>query len=320
MNLINNFVHDIFSVSAEVAKKEEKSKLRIGCEIAVDFLRTGASPNNYLKFDFCGMPIEQKRTFVTNRVSRRLIKKYNDLKFVDIFEDKVKFAKRFAEFFGREWIGSDECTEDRWNSFTAGKQKVICKPRNSAQGQGIFVIDPKEYSAQEIREQFAGCIIEEFIKEHREISSFYDKAVNCLRVISIFDNGFVNVLAANLTFGMDTEIANASAGGIVTEVDTASGEIVSDGGQFGHRVFEKHPYSGKRFMGTKIPFWNEVLDLLDHLGRVVPEVRYVGWDIAITGSGPIVIEGNTTPGYTYFQIPDLLKDGKGLMERYRPFL
>lgn len=99
-----------------------------------------------------------------------------------------------------------------------------------------------------------------------------------------------------------------------------SGEIISDGGQFGHKVFESHPYSGMRFKGTKIPFWNEVLELVNHLGRLIPEVGYVGWDIAITETGPIVIEGNTTPGYTYFQIPELLKDGKGMMERYRPYL
>lgn len=301
MSLIKNFVYDLFTVSTEVAKKTGTSRLAIGHEMFADFLRYGASPNNYKKFDFYGMPAETKRTFVTNRVSRKLIKKYNDPRFVDIFEDKVRFADRFSEFFGREWINSDECTESSWSSFAQGKTRAICKPQRSSQGRGIRVIDPRQFDAKQIKEEFTGCIIEEFIQEHHEIASFYDRAVNCLRIISIFDKGSVNILASNLTFGAETEIANASFGGVVTEVDAGSGIIISDGGQFGHTIFEKHPYSGKQFKGTRIPYWNETVELIDRLGRLVPEVRYVGWDIAITEKGPIVIEGNTTPGYTYFQ-------------------
>ena len=33
----------------------------------------------------------------------------------------------------------------------------------------------------------------------------------------------------------------------------------------------------------------------------VPEVRYVGWDVAITKNGPIIIEGNENPSYGLIQ-------------------
>ena len=33
----------------------------------------------------------------------------------------------------------------------------------------------------------------------------------------------------------------------------------------------------------------------------VPEVRYVGWDIAITPNGPVIMEGNEYPSYGLVQ-------------------
>ena len=33
----------------------------------------------------------------------------------------------------------------------------------------------------------------------------------------------------------------------------------------------------------------------------VPEVRYVGWDIAITKDGPVIMEGNEYPSYGLVQ-------------------
>ena len=34
---------------------------------------------------------------------------------------------------------------------------------------------------------------------------------------------------------------------------------------------------------------------------IVPEVRYVGWDIAITENGPVIMEGNEYPSYGLVQ-------------------
>ena len=39
----------------------------------------------------------------------------------------------------------------------------------------------------------------------------------------------------------------------------------------------------------------------------VPEVRYVGWDIAFSNKGPVIVEGNEYPCYgiiQYFKLKD----------------
>ncbi len=44
----------------------------------------------------------------------------------------------------------------------------------------------------------------------------------------------------------------------------------------------KHPVTGEVIVGFQIPFWNQIIELVKELAYVVPQVRYVGWNIAIT--------------------------------------
>ena len=56
-------------------------------------------------------------------------------------------------------------------------------------------------------------------------------------------------------------------------------------------------------MNIQLPYWKETLWMLEKAAAQIPQLGYVGWDVAITPDKPILIEGNTTPGYRYYQIP-----------------
>ena len=99
-------------------------------------------------------------------------------------------------------------------------------------------------------------------------------------------------------------------------VDFNTGIIHKPAATFGSELYENHPTTGARILGVKVPFWNEILKMLDSACRKVPTVRYIGWDVAITPCGPVIIEGNTTPGYKYYQIPAHLSDGIGNKDLY----
>lgn len=42
----------------------------------------------------------------------------------------------------------------------------------------------------------------------------------------------------------------------------------------------------------KIPFWEEVSEIVTKAHCLIPNLRYIGWDIAITDDGPVIIEAN----------------------------
>lgn len=45
----------------------------------------------------------------------------------------------------------------------------------------------------------------------------------------------------------------------------------------------------------KIPMWDKVLETVTNAAKLIPQVRFIGWDIAITNSGVEIIEGNHNP-------------------------
>ena len=52
--------------------------------------------------------------------------------------------------------------------------------------------------------------------------------------------------------------------------------------------------------------WDECKELVTEAAKVVPEVRYVAWDVAISRDyGPLLIEGNDYPGQDVTQYPKL---------------
>ena len=72
--------------------------------------------------------------------------------------------------------------------------------------------------------------------------------------------------------------------------------------------------------GFQIPFWNEIIKMLISAANVVKEVGYIGWDVAITKTGPIIIEGNNDGGYTAYQLPNLTNTNIGSRYKYEKYL
>ena len=55
-----------------------------------------------------------------------------------------------------------------------------------------------------------------------------------------------------------------------------------------------HPDTGTTLVGFEIPQWDAVVELAMRASRAFDPVGFVGWDIAVTDRGPVLIEGNTT--------------------------
>ena len=103
--------------------------------------------------------------------------------------------------------------------------------------------------------------------------------------------GTVHLLAAVLRIGNGDVIDNFASGGMFTMLDE-SGVALYPGVDKQSNVYREHPVTGTPIVGFQVPMYDRVLELTHRLARRTPEAPYVGWDLAITPNGPVVIEGN----------------------------
>ena len=111
-----------------------------------------------------------------------------------------------------------------------------------------------------------------------------------------------NVMYALLRIGTsNTNVDNIASGGIYTVLDE-KGTIVH--GCWSDKtlvIYDEHPLTKEKLIGFKVPMFKQALELCKKAALVEPHVRYVGWDVAITDKGPIMVEGNQLPGYDMAQ-------------------
>lgn len=139
-------------------------------------------------------------------------------------------------------------------------------------------------------------IHQEVVKQHEDINKIYKHSLNTIRINSYIDlKNKVHIISAFQRFGAAGSIIdNASKGGFYVFIDLENGTLHEKSQQLmrykGTQLLS-HPDTGFVFKDFKIPFYKEACDLVNQASIYIPE-KLVGWDIAITDSGPILIEGN----------------------------
>ncbi len=61
-------------------------------------------------------------------------------------------------------------------------------------------------------------------------------------------------------------------------------------------VYDKHPLTKKKFSDVKIKGVKEAFEMCMEAAKKVSQIRYIGWDVAFTEHGPLIVEGNEYPG------------------------
>jgi hypothetical protein len=87
-------------------------------------------------------------------------------------------------------------------------------------------------------------------------------------------------------------------------VDLATGRLSAMTGDKPENLsqwHDRHPVTGAEITGRVVPCWDQVVALAGRAHSVMHDRVLVGWDIAITPDGPILIEGNSYPDMHYPQ-------------------
>lgn len=154
------------------------------------------------------------------------------------------------------------------------------------------------------------CIHQEIVIQHPDINKIYKHSVNTIRFDSYIDTkGNIHLLSAFMRFGCGGHfVDNGSAGGIYLSVDLDKGILIGKSHQlmkYGGQQLTSHPDTKVIFDGYSIPYFEEAKSIVKKAVHHIPD-RIIGWDIAISPTGPIIIEGNDNNS---FITPDIAYGG-----------
>jgi glutathione synthase/RimK-type ligase-like ATP-grasp enzyme len=181
----------------------------------------------------------------------------------------------------------------------------FCKPLMGTNGRGAFplrvtegqvYIGSNKATAGEIRGRINGLyLIQERISQHSAMSALHPQSLNTMRVVTFNTGDRVSVFSAAQRVGTNgRQVDNWSAGGILIGVELKTGRLRADGFYkpgYGSKV-QEHPQTGVRFLGFEIPYFREALELVLQVHEYFYGVHSIGWDIAISERGPVIIEAN----------------------------
>ena len=265
------------------------------------FFRYGCDPLQYFEGSFFKLRSFDRDEAYTRKRIQKVRSRYNERKYEYLLSSKSEFNKLFADFLKRDWIDCKTASAAEIENFVRKTGRCLMKPTDGSKGKGI-----KEINIEDAKEVSLSCagnnyILEEFIKQHPKMS-FSNKSVNTLRMMTVMDSsGEVHLIKVAFRCGVgEAVVDNFCAGGVLYPVDIQYGRISAPGVtcSLGQHILI-HPGTDTYMIGYEIPFWKQTVEMLTEVAKRIPQVRFVGWDIAISSDGPVLIEGNQYPGVIF---------------------
>lgn len=270
-------------------------------DMRLSYCRYLVTPDEYFLFDFKNSNKDKKDSFLSDKMRLRLLlKKVGEKLFVEDLCDKYHLYQIAGDYFKRRvLLLDDDMDRQQFCDFALNVRDLFVKPVSDSFGHGARkeFIDSYDKALRLYNSLVSSgkvFVVEETIKQCGAFASFNDTSVNTIRIPAFLTKAGFHVLAPVMRIGRKGAIVdNAGSGGIIVNIDAATGTLISDGvDEKGHR-YDRHPDSGVRFKGFVIPHWRNLLKLVEKVHKdKMPAHMYIGWDFTLSDNGWILIEAN----------------------------
>jgi len=223
---------------------------------------------------------------------------------------------------GTGWSASHKVMNERaeWERFFEENlpQEFLIKPALGVYGRGINLyqrdggafrdFSGQVFSATSLYERlrsnsgYSKFLIQQRLRNHPDIERLTGtKFLQTVRMVTwaadvrdveIYETTLKLILGNNLRDNYE----GGRTGNAWVEIDRDSGVLEatvgpsSDG--LGFKLLSTHPVTGLKLAGLVLPHWSAVRQLVERAARLFLPLRTIGWDVALTGQGPVLVEGN----------------------------
>ena len=311
----------------EVHEKTGKSKIYIFFDIISLALLHGGGYYDYRIFRLYEYTNKERKTMVTRIRNKKLIMLLNDQKYSYKFDNKSVFNDIFKDYLKREYLILEKSKYKDFEKFMENKERIFAKPNSQESGKGIERLDKKDFKTLKEMWKYLTAkeknfdLIEQEIIQHKALEKIYPPAINTLRIVTVVYNGVAHAAYCTLKTGnLGKYVDNMENDGLCAPVDMETGIVTGVGHTSKLINYDAHPYTGVKFVGYKIPYVKEAIEMAKKAALEVKEIGFVGWDVFIAPDGPGIIEGNDYPGYDFSQLPEHTPDHIGMWAYYKSII
>lgn len=269
------------------------------------YARHDFQPKDYYQFRLYD-PIHRTRPgqYINQRQNGRMLSRMLDPD--ALLWDKRAFARACADHglptipLLAEWRdGSLESFVDDW------PDELYSKPARSKYGGGVDVrawkggraVVPEltRFLEEHIGER--GAVVQPCITNHEDLVPYSNGRLSTMRLTGChMPDGTVELLLPTLRMPVGSAtLDNFGQGNLVAPIDPKTGRLGTGLSRDRDGVVssvETHPDSGAVIAEGCVPFFEEACALCRRAHHAFPFPRMVGWDVAITREGPVLVEGN----------------------------
>ena len=273
-------------------------------DIMFCFFAWGYSPNEYICYRFYNKNLTERREFISDRESVIYAYNFNSISGINLFMDKWNTYKMYKPFYKRKMICIRNSKDYRaFLIFVNSHHTFVKKNAKESCGRGVELIktDNRKDNLQslfrrfiaEIKRTNEAIILEELVVQHERLSCLNASSVNTVRCITLKTKNSIVVPFCFMKIGRNGSfIDNGGAGGLLVGIDEKKGILNTDAiDEFGI-VYKQHPDSNIIFKGYKLPAWKQLISICTRMADDCKSANWIGWDMAYTNQGWLVIEGN----------------------------
>lgn len=310
-----------------VKQQTGRGSINIWFDIFRHSLKYNTSILEYFQFGFYkpNCTEEEKSSWAGTGFMYEFQRYMNPPQFRYLLEDKTVFDKTYGKYMHHLAISKEDLISDNIlikNILNNRSGKIVFKIKDGGCGKRVQVEPTSSFTEESLvmfMKENNYDIVEEFVQQEDTINRLAPTALNTVRIITqLRPDGVVDIVGCRLRISVHGVTDNLAAGNIAAFIDPETGIITRPAvySDITKAETEYHPVTGVKITGLKIPYWDETIMMVKELAAMDSRNKSIGWDLAITSSGPDLIEGNREWCKLLYQLP-ARKGLKSVLEKYK---
>ena len=288
-------------------------------DMLLSYILHGCTHNDYKKLQFYSLNYYEKETFITFHRNKRILRKLKLKKTNKYLDNTEDFNEKFKEYTKRDITCIKKLSYKQFEELIEHDNTLTCKSSNNNTNEEVLNLNDYRgvgFMIKYMQDNKLDYILTK-IEQNEYMKTINPNSLNHIKIVSLLNNNDIKLLYGIITIGTTSEYKNKlEENEFISGLINVSNGSVSEFLDHELNVCKTHPVSGVSLSKFIIPDYDKIVELINKAHREISNVKLITWDICLTEDGPILLDGDASNDYIYFQAKRFRVNNHGLMKYY----